>query len=218
MGKTQMIDELATSGILGNSLIAQAFNNIDRTDFVPEEESARAYNNEPLSIGFGQTISQPWTVAFMLDLLEPGPGMKILDIGTGSGFQAALLGHIVSHDLVGGELPGEQCGLVVGLEIIPDLCAAATSRLNKYGLIRRGTVEVHCLNAIKGFEDDAPYDRIISAASGSEVPQNWKDQLKVGGRMVVPIDNQVLLLAKQRDGTFTERRYDSFSFVPFVAG
>jgi protein-L-isoaspartate(D-aspartate) O-methyltransferase len=211
-----MVEELKSSGLLGNPLIAQAFATVDRADFLPPEVLDRAYYNEPAAIGYGQTISQPWTVAFMLDLLEPGPGMKILDIGTGSGWQAALLGFVVSHGKDGKELSPDHSGLVIGLELIPELCAGAIDHIGKYSFIRKKVVEVHCLNAIHGYAAGGPYDRIIAAASGESIPPAWKSQLKIGGRLVAPVGQRIVLLVKAGDDKFTEKYFDNFSFVPFV--
>ncbi|MCH7883472.1 protein-L-isoaspartate O-methyltransferase [Patescibacteria group bacterium] len=193
-------------GVLKPGRVLDAFAAIDRADFVPEELRASAYVDEPLLIGSGQTISQPYVVAFMLNLLDPEPGEKIMDIGAGSGWQTALLAHIV----------GEE-GKVFALERIPELCEFGRSNVSKYNFTKKGIVEWFCQDATKGLRQRAPFDKTIAAAAlDGEIPQAWKDQLNAYGKMVVPIDASVWLFHKQKDGTFHETEFPGFAFVPFL--
>ncbi len=204
------------TGVLKTPRLIQALENIDRADFVPLALKAEAYVNEPLPIGHAQTISQPLTVAFMLEQLQPGPGDKVLDIGSGSGWQTALLSYIVSHDEFNYELPTERRGHVVGLELIPELADWGRANLGQYSFIRKHIAEIHCRNGAKGYAEAAPYDRIIAAA-GSEIPATWKEQLKIGGKIVAPIESKIVCLTKISDQEFEEKDYEGFAFVPFVA-
>ena len=186
--------------------IIDAFEKVDRKDFVPEELKDKAYLNTPLPIGYGQTISQPLTVAFMLELLQPEKGNRVLEIGSGSGWQTALLAHIVSGE-----------GKVFAAELIPELMAFGRKNVAKYGFIKNKTVEFHSFNAVKGFPEKAPFDRIISAASGMELPAAWKEQLKVGGRIVAPVKDAIHLLIKKSETEFEESIYPGFAFVPLIS-
>jgi len=212
-----LIKELIDEGILNTPSLIEAFEKVDRKDFVPEELKDKAYLNVPLPIGFGQTISQPLTVAFMLELLQPESGDKILEIGSGSGWQTALLASVV------GEPPNEG-GKIFALELIPELMAFGMKNTAKYGFIKRnlpagkaGIVEFHSLNAINGLPEKAPFDKIISAASGEELPKAWKKQLKVGGRIVAPVKNAIHLLVKKSETEFEETIYRGFAFVPLIS-
>jgi len=208
-----LIKELIEEGILKTPLIIDAFEKVDRKDFVTEELKDKAYLNTPLPIGYGQTISQPLTVAFMLELLQPEKGNRVLEIGSGSGWQTALLAHIVS----GG-------GKVFAAELIPELMDFGRKNVAKYDFIKKGIVEFHSFNAVKGFPEKAPFDRIISAASGMELPTAWKEQLKIGGRIVAPIKDAIHLLIKKGPSAgeageteFEESIYPGFAFVPLVS-
>jgi len=211
----QLVRELIIQGVLKSDQIISAFQNIHRADFVPVSAKHFAHINEPLSIGFGQTISQPWTVAFMLELLNPKPGEKILDVGSGSGWQTALLSFCVSRDSKGVELPKEKQGKVFGLERIPELAKESIKNLSKYNFLRKGVAEIHCLNAEFGFPKEAPFDKIIAAASAEEIPEKWKEELRNRGILVAPIKSRIMRLLKEK-GEFSEEFYEGFSFVPFI--
>ena len=200
-----LVEFLIQEGALKTPRIIDAFRAIDRADFVPEEKRQEAYENYPLPIGYGQTISQPQTVAFMLEHLAPEGGNKILDVGSGSGWQTALLAYIV----------GPQ-GKVVALEIIPELKNWGEKNAEKYGLVSEGRAEFHALHAEDGFPLESPFDRIIAAASAKEVPRQWKTELTVGGRIVMPVGESIVLLKKKTDGSFEEHIFPGFLFVPFV--
>ncbi|MEW5907595.1 MAG: protein-L-isoaspartate O-methyltransferase [Patescibacteria group bacterium] len=201
----QLIAELLESGYLKTPRIIEAFKKIDRKDFVLERYKNEAYLNTPLPIGHGQTISQPLTVAFMLELLQPDSDNKILEIGSGSGWQTTLLAEIV----------GEQ-GRIFAMEIIPDLEAFGRKNISKYNFLKRGIVKSFCRNANKGLEEEAPFDRIIAAASAERLPEAWKKQLKINGRLVAPVQNSIYLLVKKEENRFEEQSYPGFAFVPFV--
>src|SRR3989344_203733 len=201
-----LIKELMEEGILKTPSIIDAFEKVDRKDFVLEELKDKAYLNTPLPIGYGQTISQPLTVAFMLELFQPEKGNRVLEIGSGSGWQTALLAHIVS----GG-------GKVFAAELIPELMVFGRKNVAKYGFIKNKTVEFHSLNATKGMPEEAPFDRIISAASGMELPAAWKEQLKIGGRIVAPVKDAIHLLIKKGETEFEESIYPGFAFVPLIS-
>jgi len=211
-----LTEELVSDGVLKTPRLIEAFLHIDRADFVPKDEKEHAYRNTPLPIGYGQTISQPWTVAFMLELLLPMPGEKILDIGSGSGWQTALLAHIVSHDDFGNELPKEKCGHIVGIELVPELAQLGRKNIFSYNFIKKGIVEIHCLNAEGGFPQGAPYDKIIAAAAGEKVPEAWKNELKNGGVIVAPIKSKIVQLLKEGDNVFAKDEFEGFAFVPFI--
>ena len=202
MSREILIQSLINDGYLKTPSIIEAFKKIDRADFIPEDRKKEAYGNYPLPIGFGQTISQPLTVAFMLELLEPNPGEKILDIGSGSGWQAALLAHIV----------GEQ-GKIISIERIPELKEFAENNLKKIGII-----EVRIGDGTEGDVTNAPFDKIIAAAAGKNIPDAWEEQLKIGGRIVAPVKESILVLDKRGPDEFEEKQYLGFSFVPLVAG
>ena len=209
----KLIRHLQEIGVLKDPLIIDAFKNIDRAKFIPEDMKQWAYIDEALSIGSGQTISQPYTVAFMLELLEPKPGEKILDIGAGSGWQTCLLAHIV----------GEK-GKVFGIEIIPELCKFGKKNVKSFNFIEKGVVEWICGDASQKATFDpvrneisGGVDKIIAAAAlGDDIPQEWKDQLKIGGRIVTPIKDSIWLFIKKDKDEFETKEYPGFAFVPFV--
>jgi len=215
MDKQELIQSLIDEGYLRTPAIIEAFQKVDRKDFVPEEYRDEAYGNYPLPIGFSQTISQPLTVAFMLELLEPKAGEKILDIGSGSGWQTGLLAYIV------GGSPAQ--GKVIGVERIPELKKISEKNLSKYNFIEKGTVKIIEGDGSKGYEEEAPFDKIIAAAAlpaGRQaletVPQAWKDQLKVGGQIVAPVGHNIVQLQKKSPTEFSQKQYYGFSFVPLI--
>lgn len=200
-----LIKELIADGVLKSPDIIDAFRKVNRRDFVRAEERESADANIPLPIGCGQTISQPYTVAFMLELLQAKKGDLILDIGAGSGWQTALLANLVG-----------ETGKVFAVELIPKLFEFGKNNVAKYGFIKNGRVEYYCQNAIGGLSGKAPFNKIIAAASGESVPTEWKKQLKIGGRMVLPIGNSLRLIIKKSENDFEERIYPGFAFVPLV--
>ena len=211
MTKNDLIEELVAEDYLQTPIIVEAFRQIDRADFVPETAKNIAYANTALPIGHGQTISQPLTVAFMLERLAPKTGERVLDIGTGSGWQAALLAYIVSKNDDGGS------GKVITVERIPELKRFAEANLKKYGVLESGVVKTVLGNGHEGYSDEAPYDRIIAAAAGSEMPKAWKNQVALGGCIVAPIGQSIYRYERTGEHEFSKERYFGFSFVPLVA-
>ena len=214
-----LIDSLIEQGWLKTPRIIEAFRKIKRVDFLPKDMKDLAEVNGALSIGYGQTISQPLVVAFMLELLQPKPGDKILDIGSGSGWTSALLAHIVS----GGELNEKLkmkneklSGKIIAIDIVPELVEFGRKNIAKYNFLEKGIAEFICINGSKGYKKEAPFDKILCSAEAREVPQAWKDQLKVGGRIVTPIGSSIWLFVKKSSQQFQEKEYPGFVFVPLV--
>lgn len=205
-----LINQLIQEGYLKTPLIIEAFRKIKREDFVPESLREEADINAPLPIGYGATISQPLTVAFMLELLQPKPGDKILDIGAGSGWQTAMLAYIVGKE-----------GRVFAVERIPELVDFGKKNVAKYNFIEKGIAEFICADGSKGLKEKAPFDKIIAAASAEEIPQVWKEQLKIGGRLVTPVKSSIWLLIKNPPASgqaeFKEQEFPGFAFVPLIS-
>jgi len=205
---SKLINQLIEQGYLKSPAIIDAFRKIKRADFIPREiieEKGEDFVNEynaPLPIGYKQTISQPLTVAFMLELLQPKRGDKILDIGSGSGWQTAMLCEIVGFD-----------GFIYAIELIPELKKFGRDNVSKYNF---RNVEFICDNGSSGLSDKAPFDRIIAAAAANEIPKAWKKQLKIGGRIVAPVKNSIWLLIKKAKDKFEEKEYHGFVFVPLI--
>jgi len=212
----ELVNHLIDTNYLKTPRIIEAFQKIDRADFVPEEIKDQAYINAPLPIGWGQTISQPLTVAFMLELCQPEPGDKILDIGAGSGWQTALLAYCVTRASLGDASKGRPCPLVFAIERIPELKEFGQENVTKYNFIEKGIVEFICGDGSKGLPNQGPFNKIIAAASAQEIPRAWKEQLKIGGRLVTPVGGSIWLLIKKDEKNFEEKEYPGFAFVPLV--
>jgi protein-L-isoaspartate(D-aspartate) O-methyltransferase len=180
-----------------------AMENVPRHEFVPKDYVSQAYDDHPLPIGYGQTISQPYIVALMTELLELEKDDKVLEIGTGSGYQAAILAQITDQ--------------VISLEIIPELASAARERLHRLGY---ESVEVHNADGYYGWEEGGPYDAIIVTAAPDHVPQPLLDQLKEGGRMVIPVGPvglfQTLWLVTKEGGEYQFHNKGGVTFVPLT--
>ncbi|MDP3990723.1 MAG: protein-L-isoaspartate O-methyltransferase [Candidatus Nealsonbacteria bacterium] len=185
---------------------ADAFKKIKREDFLPENIKEMAHMDMALSIGYKQTISQPTVVVFMLEKLQPQPGDKILDIGAGSGWTSALLAEVVG-----------ETGKVIALEIVPELKEFGEKNVAKYNFIKKGRAKFVLADGTKGYEKEAPFDKILcSAASYGQIPPAWKNQLKIGGRIVSPIDSSIWVFEKQAENKFKVIEYPGFAFVPLV--
>lgn len=201
-----LVRDLVYQGYLKTDRIIDAFSKIKRVNFVPKDLESASQANIPLPIGQGQTISQPLTVAFMLEKLQPQIGDKVLDIGSGSGWTTALLAHIVGKK-----------GKVIGVERIEELCRFGLNNVSKYHLIEGGRVKIICADGSKGYINEAPYDRILVSAAAQEIPKELKKQLKIGGRLVIPIKNSLWMLEKISNKDFQEEEYPGFAFVPLVS-
>ena len=196
-----------TGGYTGRYTLQQrvfdALTAVPREEFVPEELKPYAYDNTPLPIGHGQTISQPFIVGLMTDLLEAQPDDVVLEIGGGSGYQAAVLAKLVRK--------------VYSLEIIPSLAREASSRLHRLGI---HNVEVLVADGSEGLPRYAPYDGIIVTAAAPRVPTTLVSQLKPFGRMVIPVGRQhrpqELVLVEKSDREVVSQPVLAVSFVPFT--
>jgi len=201
----RLVDELIKKGYLKTPRLIEVFKKVDRFDFVIEHLKNDAYLNNSLAIGFGQTISQPLTVAFMLEVLQPNEGDKILDIGFGSGWQMALLSEIVGIK-----------GKVFGIEIIPELYEFGKRNLMRYGYEQKGIAELVLGDGSCGLSSKAPFDKIISAAAPEELLEEWKKQLKIGGRIVWPMKDSLWLGIKKSETEFELKEFSGFAFVPLI--
>ena len=182
--------------------VIAAMEKVPRHLYVPADMQRNAYDNRPLPIGHGQTISQPYIVALMTDLLHVKPGDVVFELGTGSGYQAAVLAELVNQ--------------VYTIEIIPPLAKQADERLVKLGY---RNIRVKIADGYYGWEKQAPFDAIIVTASAGHIPPSLVKQLKRGGRMVIPVGapfmvQDLMLVEKQADGSITTRSILPVSFVP----
>jgi len=186
--------------------VRAALGKVERHRFVPAGQQSLAYRNHPLPIGSGQTISQPYIVALSTDLVLPQAGQRVLEIGTGSGYQAAMLAEIV--------------GRVYSIELVESLGRAAADKLAAAGY---SNVEVRIGDGYAGWPEQAPFDAIVVTAAAPKVPQALVEQLKPGGRMVIPVGasqeaQQLLVIVKRADGTVERKSVLAVRFVPLVPG
>lgn len=200
-----LVTHLIKRGSLVTPALIRAFTEIPRREFIPTDLRKLAVADIALPIGSGQTISQPSTVAFMLELLEPEPGQTILDVGSGSGWTSALLGSVV----------GEK-GRVIALERLPELCQQTKENIAKFGLDRAGIVQCFCKSGSEGYAVSAPYDRILVSAAGEKIPEALKSELAPGGILVMPVRNALVRLRKKGKNEFQEEEFPGFVFVPFI--
>jgi len=187
-----------------NPRVADALVQVPRHEFVPEDMRDLAYINEPLSIGHGQTISQPYIVALMTDLLDPEPDDVVLEIGTGSGYQAAVLSRLVKT--------------VYSQEIVPELGAESEQRLQRLGY---DNVHVRVADGYDGWAEHGPFDGIVVTAAAAQIPEALKEQLAPGGRLVIPVGKpyshqELMVVIKERDGEIRVRDVLAVAFVPLV--
>lgn len=184
--------------------VMHAMAEVPRQDFIPSEYRRGAFDNGPLPIGHGQTISQPYIVALMTDLLELNEEQVVLEIGTGSGYQSAILSLL--------------CKKVYSVERIPELASAAKQRLAELGY---HNVESRCSDGYQGWQEAAPFDAIIVTAAAPYIPSALLEQLKPGGRMMIPVGNvhlgqELCLVQKHQDGTITTETILGVVFVPLI--
>jgi len=195
--------QLAKRGIEDEAVL-RAMRSVPRHRFVPEALQSMAYADQPLPIGHDQTISQPYIVALMSEVLKVRPGQRVLEIGTGSGYQAAVL--------------AEMGVVVYSIEIIPDLGKQAEEVLDSMGYKQ---VHVRIGDGYRGWPEMAPFDGIIVTCSPSRIPKPLTDQLAEGGRLVIPIGNlfyQKLVRLTKKEGHIIEERIEDVRFVPMVDG
>lgn len=211
--RARMVDEVdamyaatrAETGLAAMSPpVRAALARVERHRFVPASQRNAAYGNHPLPIGAGQTISQPYIVALSTDLIAPRAGQTVLEIGTGSGYQGAVLAEIVAR--------------VYSIELIADLGRAAAERLAAAGY---ANVEVRIGDGYAGWPEKAPFDGIVVTAAAAQVPPALIEQLKPGGRMVIPVGasyavQELVVVTKRADGTLEQRRVLPVRFVPLV--
>ncbi len=194
--------QIAARGV-EHPAVLDAMRSVPRHHFVDASQARHAYEDRPLPIGFGQTISQPYIVAYMTELLQPDSSDRVLEVGTGSGFQAAVLAEIVDD--------------VYTVEIIPELAQTATSRLQDIGY---GNVHVRDADGYFGWEEHAPYDAILVTAAAEHIPPPLIDQLRDGGRMVIPVGSpfrtQTLMLVEKDGESISTRSLAPVRFVPFT--
>ena len=193
--------QLATRGIVDPRVLG-AMGRVPRERFVPADREADAYADSPLSIGHGQTISQPYIVALMTERAQIDPHDRVLDVGTGSGYQAAVL--------------AELCKEVYSIEIVPELAATAAKRIAEQGY---KNVRVRTGDGYRGWPEHAPFDAIILAAAPDHVPQPLVDQLANGGRLIMPVGTHaqsLVLIEKQADGSIRREHIASVAFVPMT--
>jgi len=199
--RQQMVDTQIRARQVQSESVLQAMARVPRHLFVPESLRPYAYEDRPLPIGRGQTISQPYIVGYMTDVLQLEPAHRVLEIGTGSGYQAAVLAEIATH--------------VYSIEIVPELAEGARRALTESGY---RNVDVRTGNGYLGWPDRAPFDRIIVTAAPPTIPNALVDQLAVGGIMVVPVGTdyqEIAIISRSATGT-TETRTIGVRFVPMV--
>ncbi|MEK7598467.1 MAG: protein-L-isoaspartate(D-aspartate) O-methyltransferase [Patescibacteria group bacterium] len=201
----KLISDLIKNGYLKSDSIIDAFSKVNRVEFVTDDMESQADVDVALPIGYGQTISQPLTVAFMLELLDPRDGQIILDVGMGSGWTTALLAEIVG-----------KAGKVIAVERIKELMERGKKNVDKYNYVGRGIAEFYLADGSRGLPQKAPFDRILVSASSPSIPQPLKDQLKIGGKMVLPVRNSIFYLEKKSEQEFFQEEFPGFSFVPLI--
>ena len=203
----RLVSRLEKNGYLKSPDVIRAFLSIRREDFVLPEYKGEADEDIALPIGYGQTISQPLTVAFMLELLAPKAGQKILDVGSGSGWTTTLIAHIVGRG-----------GKVIGIERNEDLKKFGEENAKKYEEVTKEVARFILGDGSKGYPEDSPYDRILVSAAADCVPNDLKDQLKIGGKIVIPIEGSIWMMEKAGENRFEKEEYPGFILVPLVEG
>jgi protein-L-isoaspartate(D-aspartate) O-methyltransferase len=199
--REQMVEQQLRARDVDDPRVLEAMRRVPRHEFVPGDQRRQAYEDRALPIGLGQTISQPYIVGYMTQVLEADAGHKVLEIGTGSGYQAAVL--------------GEVAGEVYTIEIVPELAERSRRVLERLGY---RNVEVRTGDGYLGWPEQSPFDRILVTAAPPAIPPALVDQLAVGGRMVLPVGTwmqEITIVTKTRTG-ITEQRTIPVRFVPMV--
>ena len=197
----EMVESQIIARGIRNTAVIQAMLNVPRHEFIPVELRDQAYDDNPVPVGLGQTISQPYIVALMTELLNPVSGMKVLEVGTGSGYQSAVLAEA-------------GCELYT-VEIVEDLAYKARRILDNLGY---SGITYKTGDGYQGWEEHAPFDGIIVTAAPGHVPAKLLEQLKVNGKMVIPVgdESQELQLIEKTDKGITKRRITAVRFVPMT--
>ncbi len=212
--RRRLVEKLIREGYIRSERVAKAMLRVPRELFVPEELRHLAYEDTPLPIGHGQTISAPHMVALMTELADLRPGMKVLEVGTGSGYHAAVLAEVVAPS----DEPREKWGKVYTIERIPELARRAVENLRRAGYLDR--VKVIVGDGSKGYPEAAPYDRIVVTAAAPDIPPPLVEQLKPGGKMVIPLGTRyyqtLYVVEKTRDGKIRARPVTPCLFVPLI--
>ncbi len=193
-----LVAHLRRIGVLASPTLVEAFRSIDRADFVRPEFRAEAYEDYPLPIGYGQTISQPYTVAFMLEALQLRPEDSVLDIGSGSGWTTALIARCAAS--------------VMGVERIPQLVDYARTNLARYAF---NNVSVREAGEALGAPGER-FDKILVSAAAESLPVLLLEQLNDGGTLVIPVRNAIFVVHKEEGGRYTQQVYEGFIFVPLL--
>jgi len=210
--RKQLVERLKREGIIRSKKVEKAFLTVPRELFVPEHYREYAYMDSPLPIGYGQTISAPHMVALMTELLNLDEGMKVLEVGTGSGYQAAIIAEIVAPK------DSKEPGRVITIERLPELAEFAKRNLDKAGYSDRIVVIVG--DGTLGYPPEAPYDRIIVTAGAPDIPKPLVEQLKPGGRMVIPVGDKYMqylyIVDKTPSGKLVISKDIPCLFVPLI--
>ena len=202
--RRQMVEkQIAARGVTDKATL-MAMRKVERHRLVPQGQVADAYEDRPLPIGHGQTISQPFIVGYMTEVIRPRPGMKVLEIGTGSGYQAAVLAEIVDE--------------VYTIEIVEPLYKTAKTNLSELGYTN---INVKLADGFYGWEKHAPFDAIVVTAASEFIPPPLIEQLKEGGKMVIPVGapftaQHLMLIEKKKDGKWNTKNLLPVRFVPFT--
>ena len=212
--RRRLVEKLIREGYIRSEKVMKAMLRVPRELFVPEELRHLAYEDTPLPIGSGQTISAPHMVALMTELADLEPGMKVLEIGTGSGYHAAVVAEVVAPS----DMDRSMWGHVYSVERIPELAERARRNLKRAGYSDRVTVITG--DGTLGYPPEAPYDRIIVTAAAPDIPRPLIEQLRSGGKMVIPIGTRYMqylyVVEKTPDGKIRSRPVTPCLFVPLI--
>ena len=201
--KEELIQNWISSGTIKDKKVIEAFRKIPREEFIEESRREESYGDYPLPIGEGQTISQPTTVAIMTQALELEEGHNVLEVGSGSGYQAAIIAEIIGTK-----------GKIISTEIVPELAELAKNNIKKLAL---KNIEILNYDGSKGYAKEAPYDRILVAAASPKIPKPLIDQLKENGVIIIPVGNmleQAMIKGRKTNGKLSEEILGDFVFVP----